>query len=464
MRRIFDNGATRARARAWGFWLLLNATGIGLAFASPAFSFWQWVGWLTLLGLGGLPVLVRMRPRKIPVLNYHSVSARPQWLRIGDQVSIAPDAFERQLAYLKRHGYRSLFISEAHRILAGKDRADPRGKHVALTFDDGYADNWIAALPLLKKYGVKATLFVSTGFIAEAEGCRETIEEKARADWNALDWSGYLKWPELKAMRDSGLVEIQSHGFAHTRVFTDAALRGFVGPGRPNLWALWNARPETCTTWWRELDDDRALWGHPVFSQGPALACRAYTPDPNAVAHLLSWARDGRRNIFAEPHWEERLREEWFRYTRAHGDRGTQEGQTEYERRVERDLREAKQALERGLHAKVEALCWPENAFSEAGERLARKAGYTVTVSNRHNSRNAIGETPERITRVFIGSHAAGFRVPQLDLARFVLELKVFEGWYALYPLLAAMHLAKKTVWAVKRRCLCRRDYLSIWD
>jgi len=119
--------------------------------------------------------------------------------------------------------------------------------------------------------------------------------------------------------------------------------------------------------------------------------------------------------------------------------------------------------LESNLGVTVKALCWPENAFSETSERLARQLGYAVTVSNRHNSRNAVREAPDRIVRVFIGSHAAGVRSTLGDFVGFILELKVFEGGYVWYPVLAVMHLAKKVAFAIRRRCVCRRDYLSIW-
>ena len=463
MRQVFDSGATRARAQAWGLWLFFGTAWAAVAYAGAAGSAWSWLGLFVGLALGSWLILVRRRPRRIPVLNYHSVSAHPEWLQIGDRVSLTPPAFERQLAYLKRHGYQSLFISEVNRVLAGADRLETRGKYVALTFDDGYADNWIAAFPLLRKYGMKATLFVSTGFIADAVGCRPTIGQRPERAWDTLDWSGYLTWPELRAMQASGLVEIQSHGRSHTRVFAGPELRGFVGPGKPNLWLLWNMRPETRRCWWRELAADRSLWGHPVFRQTPALAHRAWRPDPEAVARMLSLAQVAGGVIFTRPDWEKWLSEEWQCRLREHGDQGNWESEEEYERRVGEELREAKGVLERELGVKVDTLCWPENAFSAAGEKVARRLGHAATVSNGHTSRNVVGEAPDRIVRVFIGSHALGFRCPQGDFLGFVLELKVFEGWYIWYPLLAVIHLAKKGTFAARRRCLCRRDYSSIW-
>lgn len=458
MRVIFDNGVTRARSLAWVQWLAVVATGVGLVAGAPSSA--SWLCLLTVMVLAGRLILVRHWPRKIPVLNYHSVSQDPEWLQIAEQVSITPAAFESQLAYLERNRYRSLFISEVNEILAGTKRLRKGDKVVALTFDDGYADNWIAALPLLQQYGMKATLFVSTGFIGDADGCRPTLETIAKTRRGELDWSGYLTWPELRAMQVSGIVEIQAHGSAHTQVFAGPGLCGFVGPGKPNRWLLWNTWPETRSHWWRELAKDRSLWGHPVFRQAPALAHRAWRPDPEAVAHLLSRARSGGRAFFASRlDWEQRLLAEWRRDIREHGDHGTWESQSAYERRVEDDLSESKKILESELGVKVDVLCWPENAFSEVGEQVARRVGFTVTVSNRHRSRNAVGEAPDRIMRVFIGSHALGFHSPLWDFMSFVLELKVFEGWYVAYPLLFVFHRVKRLTRAVKRNA----SLFSVW-
>jgi hypothetical protein len=464
MGRFFDNGATRARARAWGLWLLFGAAWGGLAFGTSATALWHAPGLWLALGLGSWLILVRRQPPKLPVLNYHSVSMHPEWLQLGDRVSLSPDAFERQLAYLAQRGYRSLSISEAHAMLAGKVLWKPHGKYVALTFDDGYADNWMAAFPLLKQYGMKATLFVSAGFIGEAAGCRPTIASPEDAKPGPHDWSGYLTWPELRCMQASGLIEIQSHGTAHTRVFADAGLQGFVGPGKPNLWMLWNSRPETRTRWWLDLAGDRSQWGRPVFRQAPALAHKVWRPDSHSVARLSAWVAAQGGEFFDRSDWEQRLYAAWRSAEKEQKEQGAWESDAEYERRIEDDIRGARQCLGEKLRARVDFLCWPENAFSPAGEAVARRVGYVATVSNRHASRNAVGEAPERMVRVFIGSNAAGIRCRWLDFAAFVLEIKVFEGWYVLYPLLACMHLSRKAAFAVRRRRKCRKDYLSIWD
>ncbi len=411
----------------------------------------------------GILCLVRRTPRKIPVLNYHSVSEAPGWMRIAGRVSLPPALFERQLRYLKRKGYQTLFISEVRTMLAGETPVPP-GKAVALTFDDGYADNWVAAYPLLRRHGAKATLFVSPDWIAETERRRPTLEDREAGRVRRLDWRGYLSWAELKAMREGGWVEIQPHGRSHDRVFTGPEVRGFCGPGKTNPWLMWTTEPGSRRTWWRDRGAIRRLYGHPVFRQGPALACRAYRPDPRAVGRQMAWAAGAGRTCFRRPDWERHAKAAWEQKASRNGAEGTCESAAEYAQRVSRELSEARRILSERTGAAANILCWPENAFSEDGEAIAGRLGFAATVSNRHDSRNAVGERPDRIMRVFVGSRAAGVECPALDFAAFVLELKVMEGWYGLYPPLAVLHLCRKLALAVGRRWGWKRDYQSIWE
>ena len=70
-------------------------------------------------------------------------------------------------------------------------------KPILLTFDDGYDDNYTYLLPLLQKYGVKATCFVITGF---------------------LGGEHYMTYDQAAEMSRSGVVDIQSHTVTHDRL------------------------------------------------------------------------------------------------------------------------------------------------------------------------------------------------------------------------------------------------------
>lgn len=120
----------------------------------------------------------------VPVLMYHAVSDDCWGI---DELFVSPEKMEQQLAYLVENGYDPIWFSD----LAHLEDYD---KPVILTFDDGYDDNYTELLPLLKKYNVKATVFVIAG---------------------SVGWEHKMNAEQIREMADSGLVSIQSHGWSH---------------------------------------------------------------------------------------------------------------------------------------------------------------------------------------------------------------------------------------------------------
>ncbi len=93
------------------------------------------------------------------ILIYHrvnDVSADPQLL------SVTPAHFEEHLEVLSKF-YRVLPLNDL--AAAALNGTVPRNA-VAITFDDGYANNYDYAWPLLKKYSIPATIFVTTGYVS----------------------------------------------------------------------------------------------------------------------------------------------------------------------------------------------------------------------------------------------------------------------------------------------------------
>jgi peptidoglycan/xylan/chitin deacetylase (PgdA/CDA1 family) len=95
--------------------------------------------------------------RRFQILGYHKVSpvAHPYF------EPVHPAVFEEQMLFLKRC-YRVMDLSE---VVERSQRGDLPDRAVAITFDDGYFDNYKYAFPILKKYRLPATIFVATGVI-----------------------------------------------------------------------------------------------------------------------------------------------------------------------------------------------------------------------------------------------------------------------------------------------------------
>ena len=94
------------------------------------------------------------------ILTYHSVLENPLPFPVWQHMTAA--AFERQIAYLAEH-FRCVSMST---LLDDIARGEIPPYTVAVTFDDGYRNNFSQALPILRRYNVPATLFITHGFIS----------------------------------------------------------------------------------------------------------------------------------------------------------------------------------------------------------------------------------------------------------------------------------------------------------
>jgi peptidoglycan/xylan/chitin deacetylase (PgdA/CDA1 family) len=157
---------------------------------------------------------------------YHHVNCHP-----GDLVTLTPEGFENHLRFLTEKGLQTVFLDELLEFLKGEKRFSRPA--VALTFDDGHLDNWVYAFPLLKKYGVKATIFVVTSWMTEGvpraqwdpagrgeQDLPRIPNHRESKEMAALgDYEGGLRWEEARRMEESGLVDIQSHTHLHQDYF-----------------------------------------------------------------------------------------------------------------------------------------------------------------------------------------------------------------------------------------------------
>jgi len=144
--------------------------------------------------------------RQPRVLMYHMISAPRRGARYNG-MRVSPEMFERQLIWLRDNEFKFVTLSE----LA---IAKPGGKLVALTFDDGYADNLLNALPLLKKYQARATLYL----VAVRDDTDWSAKKKAHHDSGELVREPKLTDEQVRAMLDSGCIELGAHTLTHANL------------------------------------------------------------------------------------------------------------------------------------------------------------------------------------------------------------------------------------------------------
>jgi peptidoglycan/xylan/chitin deacetylase (PgdA/CDA1 family) len=106
----------------------------------------------------------RNNKNRLIILAYHRVidyNPASEFPTDEELVSATPQAFEEQVAWLSNNFKVTTFSR------LSKEQVEPNS--LIITFDDGYRDNYLHAYPILKKYGIPATIFLSTGYIGTTE-------------------------------------------------------------------------------------------------------------------------------------------------------------------------------------------------------------------------------------------------------------------------------------------------------
>lgn len=165
------------------------------------------------------------------VLTFHHVRPRrPDGFQPNRSLEITPEFLEEVIVGIKRSGIELVTIDEAYRRLA---EADFRSRFVALTFDDGYSDNLVHALPILKRHGAPVVLYAPSSF---------------------ADGSGDLWWIALeRAVAASSRIEVTIGGEAISCECADDA-----GKDDAFRWLYWSLRGLASEPEMRAIIDDIA--------------------------------------------------------------------------------------------------------------------------------------------------------------------------------------------------------------
>lgn len=147
---------------------------------------------------GGRLGLRQMLAPRITVLLYHRVSDE-----VRDNLTVGIEQFDRQMALVRKH-CTPMTIQQ---VLASRVIPKSSRPLVAITFDDGYLDNYLHAAPILMRHGIPAAFFVSTGIVA-AQG------RFPHDEWRGNAPIPLMTWAQLRSMRDSGFT-IGSHTVNH---------------------------------------------------------------------------------------------------------------------------------------------------------------------------------------------------------------------------------------------------------
>src|SRR6185369_7355560 len=153
----------------------------------------------------------------VPVLIYHHINSHT-----GDTVTVTPEVFEAQMAFLAQSGFTTLSIDALMGAFCkGREIGN---KAVVLSFDDGWLDNYLYAIPVLKRLKFRATFFIITGRVdASSNGGVKLfsdipLHEAAKAYIQSGEASRVvLDWDLIRNIEEDGLFSFYSHTVSHRR-------------------------------------------------------------------------------------------------------------------------------------------------------------------------------------------------------------------------------------------------------
>lgn len=328
----------------------------------------------------------------IPILMLHTVNDRPQDNPMGE-LAVSSKGLEAYLKVFKQWKYQMISMDD---LLTGN--YDKNRNYIVLSFDDGYKDNLTVALPILKKYNARATIFVNPAYVSRSSD--------PDSDW------GFMTWEEVQQAEKSGVFDIQAHTMTHEFIFTSDKVVDYYTPDKFHkyYWLAWMLYPDAPNHWDGTANKyrDKIPTGYPVFEYGRRIAGRKFTPDPAYVNHLIA-----------------RYNGDEAEYTGSHGVYETEEECKDY---VRWEIVECKKQLEERLNKSIHTLCFPGGGYTEFALDVAKDCGYRCYMTA---SRLRLGNNNDHMKTIESGGFAGLNRTSFSLIHPGVLPDSFFDYWVA---------------------------------
>jgi peptidoglycan/xylan/chitin deacetylase (PgdA/CDA1 family) len=332
----------------------------------------------------------------IPILMLHTVNDRPKLNPLG-VLSVSQKGLDAYLKVFKKWKYQMISMDDL--VKKNYDEAKP---FVVLTFDDGYKDNLTVALPVLKKYNARATIFVNPAYIS--------VSSDFESDW------GFMTEEEIIEADRTGVFDIQAHTMTHEFIFTSDTIVDYYTPEKFNkyYWLAWMLFPDSPKAW-----DSNAMAykekipvGYPVFEYNRRLSAKKFTPNKEYVDFLIENYNNG----------DTSLKEE---FNGTHGEYETDEQFTEY---AVWEVDECKKYIERLIGKDVHTLCFPGGGYTDEVLEIAQKSGYKCYMNA---SRLRVGNNNDHVIKLhngeFVGLNRTSFSLIHLG----VFPDNFYDYWVA---------------------------------
>lgn len=341
---------------------------------------------------------------RIPVIMYHSIGV-PDYNWHWNFLTCPYKVFENQLKALQKYGYKTLIFQDIYDyIINGK--SIPK-KSIFLTFDDGYLDNYVFAYPLLKKYGMKGTIFVNPDFVDSSNKLRPIYnQQNLDEENNKLEKTGFCNWEELKKIDSEGVLDVQSHAKTHTWYPISDKIIDFRHPGDDYIWMDWNMYPDK-KPYLQISNPEFTKYGLPIFEHEKALSSKRVFINEEFNDKMYQYFKTKDSSFFNDNNWKKELTEYSNQLSKEINIISKKESQKEYEDRIKHELSYTKDIIEKKLNKKVNFLCWPGGSATKIGIKISRELGYLMSTAARDltsEERKRIKNSPDykidRISRI----------------------------------------------------------------
>ena len=340
----------------------------------------------------------------VPIFLYHQVNP------ISSNVS--PKTFEEHLKIIKKYNMETITISEYYNNKINKNS-------ILLTFDDGYYDNFKYVFPLLKKYNMKATIFLNTLYIMDKRENEPEIKDNNTVNLEAMKKyiengkatiNQYMSWEEIKEMYDSGLIDFQAHSHKHMAIFKDIKIEGLTkrdGMEAPELYL------------YGELEDN-----FPVFAKRGEYSGKAKIIKREFFKTFKNFYEENIENKITD-------KNEILKKCQEFIDKNTEyfsdEGQADYRKRIEEDYLENKKLIEKNLGNQVKFFCWPWGHRSKETIKILKELGVVGFISTKKGT-NSMEPNWHMIRRIELRRYTPEKFKINLLIARNLILGKIY-GW-----------------------------------
>lgn len=319
----------------------------------------MWIGIIIIL------LLIYYRDKGVPIFLYHQVN---------EKASVTPELFEKHLQILKEKEIETVTLKEYGDGEIGKNTA-------LITLDDGYYDNYSEVFPLLKRYNMKATVFLNTLYIKEKRVGSTEILLNGKANYEAMKKyveSGdgttdqYLTWEEIREMYQSGLVDFQAHSHKHTAVFVSDKIEGFF-----------NGDEEDITDIYLYGKIER---GYPKFRKRGEYSSQGIIIDKEFFKKFKEYydreleGKSKEEKLKLAQMYIDNNKNKYFHY----------ESEEEFLKRVREEYLLNQKMIEENLGVKVEYFCWPWGHRNKKVVEMLKKEGVKGFVTTKKGTNGRV--------------------------------------------------------------------------